>query len=289
MILVYNANGTTGSGVVGALVAQGHAVRAVVRDAERARTTLPPGVEVIAAPLLDPAGLERVLPPALAGVHAMYVATPACPELPAIERALGRAAAAAGVARIAKLGGIRVEDESIPPLMGKLHARGWAALRDSGVPVVHLRAGFYMQNLLMAAGAIRSGVLPATTRGAKMAFVDARDLARCAAAVLTEDGHDGKSYDLTGPVGLSFHDVAAILGEVLHREVACLDVDDAAFRAGAIEGGAPAWVVDRLLELYDHVRTTDFAAAPTDAVQRLTGRAPIDLARFVLEHRAAFD
>lgn len=288
MILVYNANGATGSGVVKALVAAGVLVRAMVRDAERARAALPSGVEVIAAPLLDPAGLQALLPRALAGVHALYVATPACPELPQIEGTLGRAAADAGVARIVKLGGIRVEDDSFPALMGKLHARGWAALRASGVPVVHLRAGFYMQNLLMAAGAIRAGVLPATTGGAAMAFVDARDLARCAAVVLTEAGHEGRSYDLTGPAALSFRDVAAILRDVLHRDVACLDVDDDSFRAGAIEGGAPPWVVDRLVELYQHVRTSDWAATPTDAVQRLTGRAPIDLAHFVQDHRGAF-
>lgn len=62
----------------------------------------------------------------------------------------------------------------------------------------------------------------------------------------------------------------------------------ASWVAGGIAAGGPAWVLERLGELYDHARATEFAAAPTDAVQRLTGRAPTDFATFVREHRAAF-
>ena len=55
-------------------------------------------------------------------------------------------------------------------------------------------------------------------------MIDARDIGAVAARVLTEDGRDGKTYTLTGPAAISFHDVARILSGILGREVSYVSV-----------------------------------------------------------------
>ncbi|HWB78350.1 MAG TPA: NAD(P)H-binding protein [Nannocystaceae bacterium] len=279
-----NANGATGGFLTRELASRGAPVRALVRDRAKALDTLPAGTDVVAGDVTDIGSVRA----ALRGVEAVYLATPAHPELDAIEHAIAHACVDAGVARIVKLGGIRVVDDSAPPLMMKLHGRGQRAIRESGVPWVHLRASFFMQNFFMSAPEIAAGLVHAPTGNARASFVDARDIARCAAVVLTEPGHEGREYDITGPEALSFGDAARVLGRELGRDVAHVDVPTAGWVQAAVGAGAPAWVVARLGELYDHLRATEFAAAPTDAVRTITGRAPIDFATFVRDHRAAF-
>jgi uncharacterized protein YbjT (DUF2867 family) len=284
MILVINGNGVTGSGVVRELVQRGANVRTLVRDRARATSAFPREVEVVVGDVTEPGSVRA----AMRGVEAVYIATPAQPDLDLVERGIAKACVEHGVRRIVKLGGIRVENDTVPPLMMKLHHRGFVHLRDTGIPVVHLRASFYMQNFFMSAPEIAIGEIHAPTGVARASFVDARDIARCAAQTLTHDGDFDPVYDLTGPAPLSFADCARILATELGRPVEHVDIPTAAFVAGGIAAGGPPWVLERLGELYDHLRGTEFAAAPTDAVQRITGRAPTDFATFVREHRAAF-
>lgn len=284
MILVINGNGATGSGVVRELVARGKKVRTLVRDRARATSALPREVEIVAGDVTDTGSVRA----AMRGIEAVYVATPAQADLDTIERGIASACVEHRVRRIVKLGGIRVENDSVPPLMMKLHHRGFVHLRATGIPVVHLRAGFFMQNFFMSAPEIATGKIHAPTANARTSFIDARDIARCAAEALTDEGYLDAVYDLTGPAPLSFADCARILAAELGRPVEHIDVPTAAWVAGGIAAGGPAWVLERLGELYDHTRATEFAAAPTDAVQRITGRAPTDFATFVREHRAAF-
>ena len=79
--------------------------------------------------------------------------------------------------------------------------------------------------------------------------IDARDIGAVAARVLTEDGHDGKTYTLTGPAAISFHDVARILSAILGREVSYLSVSlEAKAKETMLARGLSEWMADTLTE-----------------------------------------
>ena len=164
-------------------------------------------------------------------------------------------------------------------------------LRDSHVPHVILRPNLFVEN-------VRDNNMPSigldgnvyvNAGEARISMVDTRDVAAVAAAVLTETGHDGMSYDVTGPEALSYVDVAETLTAVLGRTVTYVDVPDDAVRQSLLGFGLGAWMVDGLVELYQEYRrpgTDGYASALSDTVQRLTARPPRSLAQFLGEATA---
>jgi uncharacterized protein YbjT (DUF2867 family) len=75
-------------------------------------------------------------------------------------------------------------------------------------------------------------------------MIDARDVGEAAAKVLTEDGHEGKIYTLTGPAAISFYDVAEALSGVLGKEVDYVNIPPERAKEAMLSRGIPEWVVD---------------------------------------------
>src|SRR6185503_5945178 len=118
---------------------------------------------------------------------------------------------------------------------------------------------------------------------------DARDVGAVAAAALTTSGHEGKSYDVTGPEALSFDEMADKLSAALGRTITYEAVSNDEYARETIAAGLPAWVADALVGLYG---TGSFygdghAAEVTDVVERLTGSPPRTFEAFAREHAAA--
>ena len=105
----------------------------------------------------------------------------------------------------------------------------------------------------------------------KVSLVDARDVASVAAILLTKDGHDGKTYDVTGPEALSNQEIAGILTRELGRTIRFLPVSENDAARAMTAAGLPDWLVNALLELYASQKVGEAEAiAPT--VKQLTGR-----------------
>ncbi len=286
MIVVYGATGSTGTPLVKALVAAGRRVRVVARDVERARRAVGEGAEFVVGDIERPDTFSR----ALAGAERMYVAVggpTGTLDLVSAESALIDAAKAAGVGHYVKVSGVDAHPDG-PARIQAIHGAIERHLAASGVPATVLRPNFFMQNFLGLAGAIRNGALPMPTGAARSALIDAGDIARVAEKVLTEDGHAGRTYTLTGPESLSHGDAARVLGEALGRPVQFIDLPGAAFCQGMVEAGLPRWFAELLTDVY----VTAFAAGRTervtDDVRRVTGAEPRSLAAFARDHRAAF-
>ena len=110
---------------------------------------------------------------------------------------------------------------------------------------------------------------------ARISMVDTRDVAAVAAAVLTEPGHAGVHYDITGPEALSYTDVAAKLTGATGRPVTYVDVPDEAVRQALLGAGLNQWFASALVGLYQDYRrsgTDGYAAQVTSTVLRVTGR-----------------
>ncbi len=106
-------------------------------------------------------------------------------------------------------------------------------------------------------------------------MVDTRDVAGVAAAVLTEPGHAGAHYDITGPQALSYADVADRLTVAMGRRVTYVDAPDEAVLQALLGAGLSDWFANALVGLYQDYRrsgTDGYAAQVTGTVERLTGR-----------------
>src|SRR5665647_1286210 len=109
---------------------------------------------------------------------------------------------------------------------GAAHAAMERVVRDSGIPWTFLRANGFMKNNLSQAQTIagQGAFYSSSSPAGRVSYVDARDIGAMAAKVLTEPGHEGQAYHLTGPEALSDDDIAARLSEVLGRTISHVQV-----------------------------------------------------------------
>ena len=112
----------------------------------------------------------------------------------------------------------------------------------------------------------------------RTAFVSREDCAAAGAAVLADGAaHENVIYDITGPSLLGAGDLAAVYGRVLGREVRAVALTTEAWTAGARQAGLPEPAIPVIASFALAIRQNRLDQL-SDAVQRLTGRAPADLA-----------
>ncbi|MFW6692703.1 NmrA family NAD(P)-binding protein [Streptomyces sp. MAR4 CNX-425] len=258
--LVVGGTGKTGRHVAAALAGRGHAVRAVSRHSE------------------TPFDWHDAATwaPALRDVRAAYLTYPpdlADPAAAAAIRAFTGTAVRAGVRRLVLLSG-RGEPECHP---------SEDAVKESGAEWTVVRCAWFMQNFdedfLLAPVLAGELVLPAAD--VPEPFVDTRDIADVVVAALTEDGHAGKTYELSGPRLLTFGEAAAEISKATGREVRYVAVTPEEFR-GFAAGHLPPEVVGIFAELFTRILDGRNAHL-SDGVRQALGRAPRDFADFVRE------
>lgn len=283
MILVTGATGRIGRQVTTLLVAQGARVRAMVRDPARARTMLPSGVELVAGDFREPAGFGDVV----RGVERVFLLQVPHAGMVAEQQLFLEATKAAGgkhVVRVSSLGAAPSARARIP----RVHGEAEKQLENTGLGWTHLRPSFFMQNLLWHAPQIaKSGRFGLPTGSGAMGFIDAADIAAVAVLALTQPGHEGRAYLLTGPQALSHHEVAALMSEAFGKPVVFEDQTAEQFAQWASAMGMDAWTVEALNELYALVRA-GMAKVVTPTVSQLLGRPARSMREFLEEHRPLF-
>jgi uncharacterized protein YbjT (DUF2867 family) len=149
-----------------------------------------------------------------------------------------------------------------------------------------LRPHLYMQNLLRFAGPVAGeGRLAAPMGERAYPFVDARDVAAAAAAVLRAPAaHAGRTYGLTGPRAVEYAQIAALMGRIVGRDVTYEALAPGRFRADLEAAGIPAWRAADLAAIASAYSDAD--NRPANGVAQLAGRPPASLERFLDDHRA---
>ncbi|HEX7956369.1 MAG TPA: SDR family oxidoreductase [Pyrinomonadaceae bacterium] len=284
MILITGATGGAGSMVVRELHRRGAKdVRALVRDPGHASAVRDAGFEAVKGDFDRP----ETLGPALEGVETALLLTPPTPQTVEHGRAFVEAARSAGVRRVVKLSALGADPDA-PEGFGRWHGLSEEHLKSSGLAWTMLRPNFFMQNVLGLVEQIATTDKFSQPVGdARASFIHLQDVAAVAARVLTEDGHEGQTYTLTGPEALSYADVAARLSEALGRSIAYVPVTPEQFRAGALAAGRPEWL-DSALERLNEIFAAGLAAAVTDDVSRVAGSEPTTFAEFARRNASAF-
>lgn len=263
-ILITGATGKTGGRVAQMLAEQGHPIRLGSRRADIPFDWNQPDT----------------WPAALEGVKAAYIAY--APDL-AVPGAVSTitsfvdAAAKQGVQRLVLLSG-----------RGEAEAQACERIvLKSGLEASVVRASWFNQNFSEGAfvDMVRAGQLTLPAGDTPEPFVDADDIAEVAVAALTQPGHDGEIYEVTGPRLMTFKDVAASLSEATGRSIEFISIPHAAFLEGAKAAGAPSDVV----WLMDYLFTTVFDgrnAHVCDGVQRALGRPATDFEAYARQTAA---
>ena len=285
-ILVTGATGNVGSALIPNLTNLGADVRALVRDESKAQGLKNAGIEFVVGDLEKPHTLDA----AFRGVDKVLLITPPNPNQVIQAKNGIQAAKRSGSPFIVRLSAGAVEEVpgALPRISGQ-HAEIDDELRASGVPYTILKPHFFMQNTMMAAQTVASeGVFYMAMKDGKIGMIDVRDVADVAVKVLTEDGHEGKTYTLTGPASISFHDVAAALSKGLARQVNYVNVPLEAARQAMISMGLPEWVADALGE-YTTAFSEGYGDFTTDAVENITAQPARSYETFASDFAQVFE
>lgn len=282
-ILVTGATGNNGSMMIQNLIAIGANIRALVQNESKAQGLRDAGVEVAIGDFLLPETLDA----AFDGVDKVFLVTPISPDAVKMASNVIAVAMRAGKPHIVRLADATPEPVSAPR-NGRLHAEVNAELEACGLPYTSLRPVANMQNTLMAAQSVASdGMIYMPMEDAKMGMIDRRDVIEAAAKVLTTEGHEGQTYVLTGPVLLSYHDVASVLSRALGKEVRYVNVPMEAAREAMIGMGMSEWLADVYCEYFENYRKGGSAGVSND-FERVTGHPPRSYEKFARDFAQYF-
>lgn len=279
-VLVTGATGNTGSGLVSALRSAGVDVRVFVRDESKAQPLKDIGAEVVVGDLDRP----ETIGPAVEGVDKIYLLTWNGPTQAQQAENVIKAAQQAGKSHL-------VRHSMWGPAKSRIVKQGdqvEEAVKSSGLPWTLLKPTFFMQNTMMAAQTIASnGVIYWDMKDGELAMIDVRDVVDVALAVLTGSGHEGKSYILTGPAAISFHEVASTFSKVLGKDITYVSVPGEAALQSMVGMGLPEWIAKGYVELSEGF-SENFANRVTENVATLTGHPARSFEQFARDFAQVF-
>ncbi|MFB8351327.1 SDR family oxidoreductase [Streptomyces niveus] len=276
MILVTGATGNIGSTLVRELQESGAGPsRALTRDISRAE--FPAGTEAVEGDLARPASMKA----ALEGVRSLFLVSRIGPDAEII-----RAARSAGVEHVVLVSSITVRTHPhLGPAEENLSVE--RLLKDSGMAWTILRPTQFASNALWWAAAIREREtvrVPYADVG--LPTIHPADIASVARTALTEDGHRGHTYALTGPERITARQQVETIAAVLGRDVPLVGIDRAEAHStmAAFLGDEAA---DAVLDVTGG-DVNDELLAVRDTVPRIIGAPARTFRQWVTENAAAF-
>lgn len=268
------ATGNVGGELVSLLAEAGHGVRAL--SSRERRGDRPRGVRTFAVDLNRGESLRA----ALEGADGAFMMSGY--DDPGLVAELTRA----GVQRVVLLSSSSVEGAGTGNAVAAYHRASEQALAASELEATVLRPNTFATNALRWIPAIREDrpvVAPFAT--VAIAVNDPRDIAKVALIALTQAGHGGRAYRITGPQALLPEEQVAILGEVLGRRIAFRAQSDADARA-EMDASMPAAYVEAFFEFFVAGRIDETTVRPT--VREVTGAEPRSFRDWAQDHAGSF-
>lgn len=250
-VVVTGATGNTGQVVAEELLRLGVPIVAMARSATNRSRLEAKGIDTVYGNFDDPASMEK----ALAGAHKAYLVCTPDEKLIPRETAFVRAAKEAGVKHVVKCSAY-LADEAGETQNLRSHGVIERCLRESGIEYTVIRPHGFMQTFTLFAWDMiqKAGVVTNPTGDGAIPLVDVRDVAKVAVKALTEPGHAGKIYDVTGPEALTGYRMAAVLESVLGRPVTYLPADHRQFEVIMHLLGVPETPREHVVKIMRMVR-----------------------------------
>ena len=283
-LLVFTATGQVGSALCGELLSRGHEVSGVTRSGAAAGRLIQRGITPVVGDIrnLDEIG------PRLAGFDAVFLASADARDQDRTEAALIKCLRENGTPRVVKLSA-QSAGLNPPVSFGIQHRAVELSLEQSGLGFTILRPTFFQQSLLLMSGDVaRKKAITAPMGKGRAAMVDVRDVAAVAAHCLTEPGHAGRIYTLTGPQAHGFADVTEKLTELLGLKIGYTSPPAPVARlVMPFLTGMPRWKTNLLVDLMLAIRNGAQKQVTSD-VADVTGDEPRTLHAFLKEHLESF-
>ena len=269
-ILVTGGTGRVGGAVVTELLKRGADVRVLARKQPEAGK-MPAGVEVAIGDLLDPVSVEQ----AMQGVDKLFLLNAGvADELTQALIAYG-IAKRIGLKHMTYLSVFKVDQfRDVPHFASKLAVEN--ALHEFGVPYTILRPGYYIQNDAALKPALTGpGVYPMPIGTAGIAVADVRDIAEAAAISLTDEGHEGQTYDIVAPTMISGPGNAALWSKLLDKEIKYTGHDFDQWEQN-MRSKMPSWSAFDLRMMLQGYFERGFESTETEVARltKLLGHAP---------------
>jgi len=287
MILVTGAAGLNGSAIVREFSRNGVAVRALVRDRSRAAAIAQlPYVQLVEGDMARAETLDDVLE----GIDRALMISSSNPQMLETQSRFVDACKAAGVAHVVKLSGKEssIGFDANKFLFTRMHQEIERYLEQSGLVWTHLRPSQFMQVYLREAPSIsRKGLLLLPLDDVRLSPVDVEDIAKIAFALLTQGGHQGRAFEITGPQALSMAEIAAAISEAIGKPIRYLKTSLEDHRRGMELAGLPPFLVDALMEQASE-RLRHPESRVELATHKLFATKPTTFAEFAKRHVAVF-
>ncbi|MGC0387574.1 NAD(P)H-binding protein [Streptomyces sp. SAI-129] len=276
MILVTGATGNIGSALLKELHARGVGpLRALTRDA--ARAVFPQGVEAVEGDFAEPASLK----PALEGVRSLFLVSCLGPDADILE-----AARQAGVEHVVLVSSITVQTHPhLGPANENLAVE--QLLKETGMAWTILRPTQFASNALMWAASIRDHrIVRAPYAEAALPTIHPADIASVARVALTEAGHHGRTYALTGPAAITARQQVEAIAAALGRKVAFAEISRQQAHA-QMSAAFGAEVADAVLDVTGGDLNPELLMV-RDTVSRVTGTPARPFEQWASQNADAF-
>jgi uncharacterized protein YbjT (DUF2867 family) len=277
MILVTGAAGLSGSTVARELARQGVPARLLVRD--RAKATK---IEHLAGLEIVEGDMQRreTLGPALANVDRVLMISSANRELVETQCGFIDACVAAGVRHVIKFSGAEPDFDPQKFLFTRMHEAIEDHLEASGLAWTHLRPSQFMQVYLRELPNMNSeNAFYLPFDDIQLAPIDLLDVARIATALLRDGGHEGRSFDMTGPEALTMTDIAERFSTVAGRTIRYVPITPEQRSEALLRQGVSSYFVDALND-QTHERLRHKTSRTCLEAHRVFGVAPTPFSEF---------
>lgn len=276
LFLITGATGKLGRVLTPKLIAGGHRVRVLTRRPGTAKELYGDTAEIAEGDFSVPASL----PAALEGVSKVLLLSPISERLAEDQIALVDAAKAAGVKRIVKISG---SDWTVgTSFSGDAHERVEEHLGQSGLEYVAVRPNAWLQvSLAPVAAQIKRGEAITARHGAKVGYVDIRDIADVAINQLLAPEVAASPLVITGPDSLSIPDISGLATRITGKPVGV---------SSAVAAGLPPGIEGfeaQVVKQFFVVIAQGGAAGLTDTVERVLGRKPRSVEAYLAEELGA--
>jgi len=276
-ISVTGAAGGLGGRVARELSARGVEQRLIVRDPARAPQL--PGAEVAMASYEDSEEMAR----ALDGTNTLFlVSGHEDPDRVSLHRKAVEGARLAGVERIVYTSFMGAAPDATFPY-ARDHGATEQAIREAGISLTSMRMTLYADAAPRFVGP--DGVLRAPAGHGRVAWVARTDVARLAAVLLTEPGHEGQIYDVSGPHAIDLHETARILTKASRRAITYHA--ETLAEAKESRAGQPDWLVDGWIGSYLMLETGE-GSVTSHTIEHLTGQRPMTLSELLAAEPSSF-
>lgn len=251
-LLITGATGKLGTKIVETLLetVPAEQLAVSVRSLEKAQNLKDRGIDVRHGNFDEPETLDK----AFAGIDRLLIISTDGDNETRIPQHANAVAAAqrAGVSFIAYTSVVNAQESK--NFLAPTHRATEQAIQKTGIPYAFLRNNWYLENETSSIQSVLAGAPWLTSaQSGKVGWVPQQDYATAAAAVLTQDGHDNAIYELSGNL-MTQEEFAAVLGDVLGKEVQVQQVDDAAYADIMAGAGLPEFLIPMLVNVQQGIR-----------------------------------